>query len=310
MKKNIMIKKELKHLGSFLWATIVAWNNDNVTRLSAAIGFYAVFTTAPLLVIFIAIAGFVFGKQAVRGRIVHDIQSYIGPNGANVIQGMIAGASKESTGVWATILAFAALLFGASGFFIQLQGSMNTIWGVQQRPGGNMLIGFLKNRLISVIMVLLTGLLLIVFIAGTSVIWTVTEYFHHLLPATPVLWQIIDFLVVFILLTLIFALVMRTIPDAKIRWRDVWVGAVVTSILFTIGQFLLGLYLGRKSFTSSYGVAGSFVLILVWVYYSAQSFLIGAEMTQIYARRYGKEIEPSRNAVRVRKQTASPPEEK
>jgi membrane protein len=302
-----MFKKGLKTVGSFLNATISEWSNDNVSRLSAAIGFYAVFSTAPLLVILIAVAGFIYGEQAVRGRIVHEIQSYIGPKGAEVVQGMIAGASKQSTGVWATILAFAALLFGASGFFIQLQGSLNTVWGVQQKPGGNMIIGFLKNRLVSVIMVLLTGLLVIVLMAGTSIIWTVTEYFHHLLPLSPVFWQIVDFLVVFVLLTLIFALIMRTVPDVKIRLRDVWMGAVVTSILFTIGQFLLGLYLGRKSFTSSYGVAGSFVLILIWVYYSAQSFLIGAEMTQIYARRYGKEIEPSENAVRVRKQTGPPP---
>jgi membrane protein len=305
-----MLKKGLKSLGSFLGAIISEWSGDNVSRLSAAIGFYAVFTTAPLLVILIAVAGFVYGEQAVRGRIVNEIQAYIGPKGAEVVQGMIAGASKQSTGVWATILAFAALLFGASGFFIQLQGALNTVWGVQQKPGGSMVIGFLKNRLVSVIMVLLTGLLLIALMAGTSVIWTVTEYFHHLLPLTPVFWQVIDFLVVFVLLTLIFALVMRTVPDVKIRWRDVWMGALVTSILFTIGQFLLGLYLGRKSFTSSYGVAGSFVLILIWVYYSAQSFLIGAEMTQIYSRRYGKEIEPSDNAVRVRKQTGPPPEER
>jgi len=305
-----MLKKGLKSLGSFLGATISEWSGDNVSRLSAAIGFYVVFTTAPLLVILIAVAGFVYGEQAVRGRIVNEIQAYIGPKGAEVVQGMIAGASNQSTGVWATILAFAALFFGASGFFIQLQGALNTVWGVQQKRGGNMVIGFLKNRLVSVIMVLLTGLLLIVLMAGTSVIWTVTEYFHHLLPLTPVFWQVIDFLVVFVLLTLIFALVMRTVPDVKIRWRDVWMGALVTSILFTIGQFLLGLYLGRKSFTSSYGVAGSFVVILAWVYYSAQCFLIGAEMTQIYARRYGKEIEPADNAVRVRKQTGPPPEER
>lgn len=299
------LKSSAMSLGSFLKATMSEWSEDNVTRLAATLAYFAVFSLAPLLVILVAVAGFVFGEQAVRGEIVHEIQGYVGQQSAEMIQGMIASASKHSAGVLATILAVAALLFGASGFFVQLQGALNTIWDVRRKQGGNVIIGFLQKRLFSTMMVLATGLLLVALLAGTSFLWTLTGYFKHLLPIPGIFWQGFDFLVSFVILILIFALVLKVVPDVKITWKDVSIGAVVTALLFTVGQFLLGLYLGRKSFTSTYGVAGSFVMILVWIYYSAQIFLFGAEITQVYAHRHGRKVQPADDAVPVRKSRGS-----
>jgi membrane protein len=280
-----------------------------VSKQAAALAYYAIFSIAPLFVIAIAIAGFVFGEQAAQGQIVGQIEGVVGPQGAQVIQSMIAGASNPSTGIVATAISVLALLFGASGIFVQLQDSMNLIWEVERKPGRG-IMGTIKDRLFAVALVLSVGVLLIALMFASSAVWALTSYFRDVLPLPGWFWQLVNFVVSLSILSLVFALILKMVPDVNIAWRDVWVGAVTTALLFTIGQMLLGLYLGRGSFGSTYGVAGSALVLLVWIYYSAQIFLLGAEMTQVYARRYGRGMEPARNAKFVRKQAREEGEER
>lgn len=289
---------------SFLKTSYKEWSEDKVSKLAAALSYYAIFAIAPLFIIGIAIAGYVYSEKAVQGQIVDQIRGVIGDEGADIVQTMIAGARNTSAGVVATALSVLALFFGASGVFIQLQYTLNVIWDVERKPGGG-IIGMIKDRLFAVIMVIAVGIIIIALMFGSSVMWTLTGYFKHILPMPAVFWQIFNYLVNFILLTPVFALILKVVPDVKIGWREVWVGAAITALLFSVGQLLIGLYLGHSSFTSSYGIAGAVLLLLVWIYYSAQIFMFGAEMTQVYARRYGKTIEPADNAISTRKE---PPE--
>jgi membrane protein len=285
-----------KSAWSFLKATLAERSKDKVSKLAAALAYYAIFSIAPLFVIGIAVAGFVYGQQAVQGQIVNQIRGLVGDQGAQMIQTMIAGATKTSSGIIATGLSIVALLFGASGVFSQLKDSLNTIWGVQPKPNRG-IMGAVKDQLFAILLVFSAGILLIALMFASSVLWTVTSYFGDILPLPGWVWQVVYFIFSLALLTLIFSLILKFVPDVKIAWKDVWVGAAATALLFVIGQFLIGLYLGRSSFTSSYGIAGSVLLLLVWIYYSAQIFFLGAEMTQVYARRYGAKIEPADNAI-------------
>jgi membrane protein len=290
---------------SFLKTSYKEWSDDKVSKLAAALAYYAIFSVAPIFVIGIAIAGYVYGQKAVQGQVVEQMRGVIGEEGANIVQTMIAGARNTSAGVAATVLSVLALFLGASGVFIQLQYAMNVIWEVERKPGRG-IMGMVIDRFFAVIMVIAVGIIIIALMFGSSVMWTLTGYFKNILPIPSVFWQIFNYLVNFILLTPVFALILKVVPDVKIGWREVWVGAAFTGFLFSIGQLLIGLYLGHSSFTSSYGIAGAVLLLLVWIYYSAQIFLFGAEMTQVYARRYGKRIEPADNAISTRKE---PPEQ-
>lgn len=245
----------------------------------------------------IAVAGVAFGQQATQGQVVDQISGLVGRDGAELIQGMIASAGNRSTGIVATVLGIVTLLLGASGLFGALHDSLNTIWEVQPKPAG--IMGMLRQRFVSFTMVLGVGFLLLVSLVLTTALAALGRFVGGLTPGSELLAQILNFIVSFGVITLLFALIYKILPDVDIEWKDVWIGAAATSLLFTIGRTLIGLYLGRSGAASAYGAAGSLVLMLLWVYYSAQILFLGAEFTQVYAKRFGSRIRPSANAVAV-----------
>lgn len=286
----------IKTIISLLRETFTEWNEDKASRLAAALAYYTVFSLAPMLIIAIAIAGAAFGQEAARGEIVAQIQGLVGTDGAKFIETAIESASKPKAGTIASLISIAVLLFGASGLFAQLQDSLNTIWEVQPKPGRG-LLGILRDRFLSFTMVLGVGFLLLVSLVLSAGLSGLVAFLGSLLPGIGALLQLANFVLSFAVTTLLFGLIYKVLPDVKIAWSDVWSGAIVTSLLFSIGRFALGLYLGNSSFGSTYGAAGSVVIILVWVYYAAQILFFGAEFTQVYARRYGSRITPAKNAI-------------
>lgn len=288
----------LKMMVGLLKATVADWQEDKASRLAAALAYYTVFSLAPLLVIVIAIAGLVFGPEAARGQIESQLQGLLGPDGAEAVQTMIASADKPTTGIVASIINIAILLFGASGVFAQLQDALNTVWEVAPKPGQG-LISAIRSRFLSFSMVLGIGFLLLVSLVLSAGLAAVGSYASQLLPGFGFLWQLLNFAISFGVITLLFAMIYKILPDAQVAWGDVWIGSAITALLFTIGKAAIGLYLGNASVGSAYGAAGSLVVLLIWVYYSAQILFFGAEFTQVYASKYGSRIVPTKNAVAV-----------
>jgi membrane protein len=278
--------------------TFSEWSEDKASRLAAALSYYTLFSVAPLLIIAIAVAGLAFGREAATDQIVGQIRGMVGQEGAEVIQTILQNASKTSTGIVATIVGVVTLLIGASGAFGQLQDSLNTIWEVKPKAGRGVK-GILRDRFLSFSLVLVIGFLLLVSLVLSAVLAGVGKYLSDALPMPSFVLQAVNFAISFAVTTLLFALIFKVLPDAYIRWRDVWVGAAVTALLFSIGRFLIGLYLGRSSVGSAYGAAGSLVVLLLWVYYSSQVLFLGAEFTQVYANRFGSKMRPKPNAERV-----------
>lgn len=295
----------LKVVWRLLKETFSEWNQDKAERLAAALAYYTVFSLAPLLIIVIAIAGSVFGEQAARGEIVEQIQGLVGKDGAEFIQTAIQNAHKPKAGAIASIISVVVLLFGASWVFGALQDALNTIWGVQPKPGRNV-ISMVRSRFLSFTMILGVGFLLLVSLVISAALAAVVNFLGHALPGFDLLWQLVNFILSFVIITLLFAMIYRILPDVKIAWSDVWIGAAITSLLFTIGKFLLGQYIGNSSFGSTYGAAGSLVVVLVWVYYSAQILFFGAEFTKVYTRKYGSGIVPNENAIPLTQSKRSP----
>lgn len=272
------------------------WQDDKASRLAAALAYYTVFSLAPLVIIAIAIAGAIFGEEAARGELVGQIESLVGAQGAQVIQTAINNANQPNTSSIASIISIAVLLFGASGVFAQLQDALNTIWGVQVDPNMGVM-GFVRKRILSFGAVLGIGFLLLVSLVISAVLSAVSHYLSNFVPGIDFLWQLLDLVVSFAVITFLFALMFKFLPDVKIKWGDVWIGAIITSLLFTLGKYLLGLYLGRGSLGSTYGAAGSLVVLLAWIYYSAQILFFGAELTEVYAKKFGSQIVPDDHAI-------------
>jgi membrane protein len=270
------------------------------------LAYYTVFSLAPLLLIAIAIASIAFGREATEQQIFSTFQGFVGPQGAEAIQAMIQSTGTPKAGIWATIVGVMTLLIGSGGVIGQLHDSLNTIWGVEPRPGYG-LWDLLRDRFISFAGVLGLGFLLLVSLLITTALTAAVQFFSGLLPGGTVLWQAIELAVSLLFIMGLFALVFKLLPDAHIAWRDVWVGAALTAILFTLGKFFIGLYLGRSGVTSTYGAAGSLVLILLWVYYSALILFFGAEFTQVYANSYGAGIRPRVSAVAVNEKANGQP---
>lgn len=268
---------------------------DKVPRLGAALAYYSVLSLAPLVLIAIAVVGLVFGREAAQGQLIDQVRGLVGPEGAEAIQAMIANAAKPRSGIMATLTGVAILLFGASGVFGELQDAMNTIWEVQPKPGRGVL-GVLKDRFLSFTMVLGTGFLLLVSMILSAALAAFFTFAAHLAPGLGIALQAANTLISFVVVVILFALIFKVLPDVKIAWRDVWVGAALTTLLFMLGKGLIGLYLGRSGVASAYGAAGSLVALLIWVYYSAQILFFGAEFTKVYANRYGARIVPDSNA--------------
>lgn len=269
--------------------TFSEWSKHKSTRLAAAIAYYTVFSIAPLLVIVIAVAGLVFGHEAAQGHIMGQMQGLVGHQSGKQIQGMIAAANKPKSGIMATILGVATLIFGASALVIQLQDALNTIWDVEEKKTGGF-VAMIRKRILSFSMILGLAFLLIVSLVVSAGLSAVNTYTTKLLPALAFLLQAVNLLFDLAILTLLLAAIFRYLPEAKVSWRDVWVGSAITAILFVLGQFFITLYLGKMNANSPYGDAGSLLIILLWVYYSAQLLLFGAEFTKVYAVRYGDPI--------------------
>jgi len=269
--------------------TFSEFGSDKVPRLGAALAYYTIFSIAPLLLIAIAIAGLVFGREAAGGQIYAQLRGVLGPESAEMIQKMVEAAAKPKAGSIATIVGVITLLLGASGVIGQLKDALNTIWDV--KPPATGFMGRLKNYLMNGAMVLGIGFLLLVSLVLDSAIAAFGKFAGDHLPGGEGVWQILQLVVSLAVITVLFAAIFRFLPDLKIEWHDVWFGAAFTSFLFVIGKFALGLYLGKSAVGSSYGAAGSLVVVLLWVYYAAQIVLFGAEFTQVYARAHGSQRE-------------------
>ncbi|ARV59631.1 ribonuclease BN [Nostocales cyanobacterium HT-58-2] len=276
--------------------TFNEWSNDKVSRLAAALSYYTIFSIAPLLIIVIAIAGAVLGEDAATGAIRTQLEGLVGQDGAGVIQTAIQNANQPKAGTIASIISIIVLIFGATGLFTELQDALNTIWEVQPKPGRAMK-NMVRQRFTSFAMVLAIGFLLLVSLVISAVLAGIVGYFRNVLPGVDFAWQIVNFILGFTITTVLFGLIFKVLPDVKITWNDVLIGAALTSLLFSIGRYLLGQYLGKSSFGSTYGAAGSVVIILAWVYYAAQILFFGAEFTQVYARKYGSRIIPDKHAI-------------
>lgn len=286
----------LKTIWDLLKETVSEWSKDKVSLLAAALAYYTVFSLAPLLIIVIAIASLVFESEAVKGEIVGQIQELVGSNGAQFIKTAIENASKPTTRTIASIINLVVLLFGASGVFAQLQETLNTIWSVQPKPGLGV-IKIIQNRFLSFTMVLGIGFLLLVSLAFGAALTALFNFLSKSIPGIDFFWQIANHIFSFVVITLLFALIYKVLPDVKLAWSNVSIGAAIASVLFTIGKSLFGIYLGNSSFSSTYGAAGSPIIVLAWVYYSAQILFFGAEFTKVYTRKYGSQIFPAENAV-------------
>jgi len=266
----------------------IEWNNDNVPRLGAALAFYALLSLAPLLVIVVAVAAQAFGRKAAEGQLAWDIQGMVGPEQAHAVQEIIRSAIKPEGGVIATWLSIITLAIGATGVVVELQDALNTIWHVPAKLTG--LAGLIQQRVYSFLMVLGVGLLLLVSTLLSVWIAAMDKFLGPMLPAHQSNLHTLTFVISFVVITFLFAAVYKIMPDVELEWNDVLVGASVTSLIFTIGKQIIGVYLGRAHIGSSYGAAGSLVIVLVWAYYSAQLFFFGAEFTKVYARKYGSQF--------------------
>jgi membrane protein len=281
----------LRPVWDLLSETYKEWRKDNAQTLGAALAFYTTFSLAPLLIIVIAIFGVILGKETVQVEILRRAQELIGAQGAAAVKMMIGAAYRPGTGLPATIIGILVILVGSTSALVMLTHSLNIIWGA--RPNSRAAVWTLvKERLLSFAMILVIGLLLVLSFLLSIVLSFLTGFFQNLLPVPPFFIEVCDFVLSFLLITLLFAVVYKVLPDVKIAWTDVWVGSAITALLFTVGKFLFGMYLARSSIRSAYGAASSLAVILMWVYYSAQVFLVGAELTQVYANRYGSQVKP------------------
>ncbi|HJT22922.1 MAG TPA: YhjD/YihY/BrkB family envelope integrity protein [Nitrospira sp.] len=281
------------------WALIKAaaadWSADRASRLGAALAYYTTFSIVPLLVVIIGIIGLVFGQEAAQSAIMAQLTALVGEQSSAALKEMIQRAEHRSTGIISTLIAVVTLLVGASGVFGQLQDALNTVWGVEQKEGRGMW-GFIKDNFLSVVTVIGTGFLLLVSLIVSTALAAFGKWFGGLLPLPESVLHVFNLVLSLVVVTGLFALIFKVLPKARVAWRDVWVGAALTAVLFTIGKFGIGLYLGKSNIGSTFGAAGSLVIVLVWVYYSALILLYGAEFTQAYAYRMGGHIEPTEDA--------------
>lgn len=276
----------------------VEWWNDNTFRLAASLAFYTIFSLAPVMIIAVGVTGLFFGREQARENVVQEVQSLIGPEGGKAIAQMSTAVPEESDGKSAIALGIVTIIIGSTVVFAELQSALNQIWDVQLRPDLGLVRSVVRTRLLSFAVALAVGFLLLVSLVISAVIsGTATRLSEHT-PSVPWLWQLMNILTSMTVVTLLFAMIYKYLPDVRIDWNDVMIGAFVTALLFTAGKYVIGMYLGRLAVGSAYGAAGSFVVLLVWVYYSALICFFGAEFTQVYARRYGSGIRPESHAVR------------
>ena len=280
--------------------TFQEWLQDKAPQLGAALAYYTVFSLAPLVLVLLAIIGFIFRDDPAGAweKVTRQMSYFLDQSAVQVVQSIAQKASQPGKSMLATVVGVALAVFGASGVFGQLQDALNTIWGVKAKPGRG-IWGFLRTRFLSFAMVAGICFLLLVSLAIEALLKGFSHYVQSVLPGGIMIALTIYVVFDFAVVVLLFAMIFKFLPDVEIQWRDVWIGAVLTAILFGIGKWLLGFYLGSGAAGSAYGAASSLITLLLWVYYSSQILLFGAEFTQVYAARSGRELKPSQYAVRV-----------
>ncbi len=289
-----------KQAKDFVVKLLSEFLSENPFQLAGALSFYTLLSLAPLLLVVVAAAGLFWGQTAVRGQLTGQFEQLMGHEGAAVISTIIANASNTSSGILSMVIGLVTLLFGATTVFVQLQSSLNQIWNVRVTKRRNAIWGFLRIRLLSMAIVLGMGFLLLVSLVISAALAAFKEQMDALISGVPWLWELLNFAISLGVVTVLIAMIYKYLPDVRIAWGDVWVGALVTAGLFGVGKFLIGLYLGHASVGSAYGAAGSLVVLLVWVYYSALILFFGAELTQVLLRHRGHEIQPAPYAEPLR----------
>ncbi len=283
--------------------TFREWWNDNTFRLAASLAFYTIFSIAPVLLIAVGAASLFLSRETAVERIVTELQSLVGAQGADAIRQVLESASGFGRGFSAIATGVVTFLLGASVVFAELQSALNQIWDVEAAPRRGVILKYLLDRLRSFGIALGVGFLLLVSLVISATLSALETYMSNWMPGLPVLWQTLNIITSFVVVALLFAMIYKYLPDAVINWRDVWIGSAVTSALFTVGKYAISLYLGQTATASAFGAAGSFAVLLIWIYYSALISFFGAEFTQVYARMYGSRIRPEEHAVRVGRKT-------
>lgn len=284
--------------------TVGEWQEDQAARLAAALAYYTTFSLAPFLVLVIAITGLIGGRDAAQGLVMAQVQDLIGREGREFVQSMIENASVRSTGLRASIIGIVTLLIGALGAFNELQHALDRIWDVEPKPiqgWSRRAKQFIFKRLLSFSMVLGIGFLLLVSLVVSAGLAALSDYLNRIPLVSTVLLQILNLLISLGLITLLFAMIFKFIPDVEIKWRNVWLGAAITAVLFTLGKILIGLYLGQAEVGSTFGAAGSLAVLMIWIYYSSQILFLGAEFTQVFTKRSGVRPPPEEHAVGVKR---------
>jgi membrane protein len=288
-----------RELLPILKTTFTAWNRHEAPRLGAALAFYTILSLSPLVILVVALAGLIFSRSAAQAHILSQVQGLIGPIGGKVVESMLANSQKPAAGILGTIVGLLSLLFGASGVFAELRSALNLIWEVKPEETSG-IVGLLRERFFSFGMVLSIGFLLLVSLVLSTALAAVGKFFGGLLPIPSTALALFNFLISYVGVAVLFGLIFRFVPEAKVRWQNIWLGALVTAMFFTIGKTLIGLYLGKSSVGSTYGAAGSVIVVIVWVYYSAQIFFFGAEFTHAYAEHQMSAISRVPGAVNSR----------
>ncbi len=293
------MKLNVKKIWNFIVEVFEKWIADKAAKLGASLSFYTIFSLAPLLIIAISVAGLIFGENAARGEIVGQIKGLVGNEGAQVVQTALKNSSNQESGIISLIISMVTLAIGSTVVFVELQESLNMIWKVKPKPGRHLIKGLLKDRFQSFTLVVTTGFLLLVSLLISALLSALSNYVNEKLVPVPILLlDIVNILISLGVIFLLFALIYKILPDVDIKWNDVWIGALVTALLFVAGKYLIGLYIGSSTLSSTYGAAGSLVVLLLWVYYSAQILFLGAEFTYVYANKFGSGIKPTRKFMR------------
>ncbi|MBC8034635.1 MAG: YihY/virulence factor BrkB family protein [Chitinophagaceae bacterium] len=305
-----MVLSKVKEIAGFLKIVFVEFSEDKAFKLSAALSYYTIFSLAPFLIIVISFAGFFYGREAAEGVVYQQLNGFVGGDAALQIQEMIKNVHLTGNTMLAGIVSIVALVIGATGIFAEIQDSINGIWKLRSKPKRGIL-KILLNRLLSFSLILSLGFLLMVSLILDALISGLSNQLTRIFPGRNVQFvNIFDNVLTLIVITILFGVIFKVLPDAKIRWKDIGIGAVVTAVLFMVGKFAISYYISKGNFSNAYGAAGSIVVIMVWIYYSAVILYLGAEFTQVYAMRYGGKISPNDYAVwiKVEKREVEQPE--
>jgi membrane protein len=258
------------------------WNEDNAPRLGAALAFYTILSISPLVILVVALISLIFDRSRAQTHVLSEAQALMGTGGKDAIESMLQSGRKLSSGIFPTVIGLATLAFGATTVFGELRSALNLIWEVKPKETSG-ITGMLRERVFSLGMVVSVGFILLVSLLASAGLAAVSKFFSDLIPIPPFILEVVNFIVSFIGIALLFALILKYVPEERVEWRDVRIGAIATALLFTIGKSLLGVYLGQATPGSAYGAAGSLVVMVIWVYYSAQIFFFGAEFTHVVA---------------------------